>query len=393
MKYVNGRDVLPEKLFEEIQNYTQGLYLYIPKKSGSKKNWGDSTYIKKELALRNREIYGKFLEGISFGRIAEKFHLSEKSIRRIILEEKRKMEEKREVIQDVLKEWNLDEVPVAMHHTTWGIGEQYVLKEYTERSTLKRNLTFLRVLKEQNLPVPEVVQTRKGSWYVETAEAMYLLTGRLRGRSLVNSEMLEKPFFVEFGRILGKLHRAFEICDHAMSFWQNSLLEEMSGWIQEGVEKFNPSYVNKEEFQKVLTRLEELYSKLPKQLIHRDVHLGNFLFYEGEFSGYIDFDLSQSNIRIFDLCYFMLGLLIKEDSHFLEEKKWFEILPQVINGYNEVNPLLKDERDAVVVVMKSIEYLFIVYFLSVEDEKRAQDAGNVLHFLERNTDRIEELVR
>ena len=34
---------------------------------------------------------------------------------------------------------------------------------------------------------------------------------------------------------------------------------------------------------------------LPVQLIHRDVHFGNFLFDEGKFSGYIDFDLSQRN--------------------------------------------------------------------------------------------------
>ena len=29
-----------------------------------------------------------------------------------------------------------------------------------------------------------------------------------------------------------------------------------------------------------------------------------FLFYNNKFSGYIDFDLSQINIRIFDICYF-----------------------------------------------------------------------------------------
>lgn len=34
-------------------------------------------------------------------------------------------------------------------------------------------------------------------------------------------------------------------------------------------------------------------------------------FQEGKFSKYMDFDLSQRNIRIFDLCYFMLGLLLR----------------------------------------------------------------------------------
>ena len=70
--------------------------------------------------------------------------------------------------------------------------------------------------------------------------------------------------------------------------------------------------LGEEDYTRTVSLLEAVYPSLPKQLIHRDVHFGNFLFFEGSLSGYIDFDLSQRNIRIFDLCYFLSGLLAEE---------------------------------------------------------------------------------
>ena len=58
------------------------------------------------------------------------------------------------------------------------------------------------------------------------------------------------------------------------------------------------SIVSETDFTGTCNQLEKIYEGLPKQLIHRDVHSGNFLFENNEFSGYIDFDLSQKNIRI-----------------------------------------------------------------------------------------------
>ena len=45
------------------------------------------------------------------------------------------------------------------------------------------------------------------------------------------------------------------------------------------------------------------------------------LFFEGDFSGYIDFDLSQRNIRIFDICYFLTGLLAEETENAYTKKE------------------------------------------------------------------------
>ena len=81
-----------------------------------------------------------------------------------------------------------------------------------------------------------------------------------------------------------------------------------------------------------------------------------------KFSGYIDFDLSQRNIRIFDLCYFLLGLLSEEEKLELTEEQWFDFVSKVFKGYERKLPLSEAEKQAVPCVMECIERLFTAYY-------------------------------
>lgn len=118
-----------------------------------------------------------------------------------------------------------------------------------------------------------------------------------------------------------------------------------------------------------------------RQLIHRDVHFGNFLFMDDKISGYIDFDLSQRNIRIFDLCYFLTGLLAEATQFPLTPDEWLNIVSVVFEGYESIQALTAQEKEAVPCVMKCIEILFVAYYISVQDVKCANDAKNVFLFI------------
>lgn len=84
MRYQKAEDVLPAALLAEIQKYTDGVYLYIPRKAGEKRGWGSTTRYKEELRQRNESIRYLSREGVTVDALAEQFHLSEKSIRRIL---------------------------------------------------------------------------------------------------------------------------------------------------------------------------------------------------------------------------------------------------------------------------------------------------------------------
>ena len=89
MKYIKANDVLPEEIIKIIQEYIDGEYLYVPRKNGNHKAWGENSGIKKVLKNRNTEIYKKYLNGSSVYELAQTYYLSEKSIRRIISEERK----------------------------------------------------------------------------------------------------------------------------------------------------------------------------------------------------------------------------------------------------------------------------------------------------------------
>ena len=88
MKYVKAIDVLPQEIIEIIQNYVDGEYLYIPRKNDNKKSWGEKNGIKNILKERDIEIYEKYIKGLSISELSKEYFLSEKSIRRIIFNQK-----------------------------------------------------------------------------------------------------------------------------------------------------------------------------------------------------------------------------------------------------------------------------------------------------------------
>ena len=84
MSYIKAEEILPEELIREIQEYADGVYIYIPRKPGTRHKWGQETDYKAELKARNDRIRNDFASGESVALLSRKYHLSEKSIRRIL---------------------------------------------------------------------------------------------------------------------------------------------------------------------------------------------------------------------------------------------------------------------------------------------------------------------
>lgn len=386
MKYRNANSVLPEQLIEMIQEYVQGEYLYIPVKD---KFLSEAlTDYKTELEMRNAHIYTKFLEGTSNKQLASMYKLSESSIRRIIIKQRKGYMTMKEKLQKVLLNWGLQSNNIKqMYNTTWQVGDNYVLKVYYNLGMLERNLKLLCILDGMNVPVGQIIQTLNHEQYVSDGEAYYFLSHKLQGSNIVRISD-DKNLAFRMGEIIANLHIAFQSCEKAEMFRSNSLLEEMNGWVKNNFENNNWKYISKENYEIVVSKLASIYGELTVQLIHRDVHFGNFLFDNGKFSGYIDFDLSQRNIRIFDLCYFLLGLLCEEKKLEITEDTWFDFVKNVFIGYEKKCMLSKAEKFAVPYVMECIELLFVSYFEEHNDVCCAENAYKIFDFVSRQEDRI-----
>lgn len=84
VSYIKAEEILPEDLIRAIQEYADGVYIYIPRKPGTRHQWGQETNYKSELKIRNDSIRNDHASGVSVALLSRKYHLSEKSIRRIL---------------------------------------------------------------------------------------------------------------------------------------------------------------------------------------------------------------------------------------------------------------------------------------------------------------------
>jgi len=166
----------------------------------------------------------------------------------------------------------------------------------------------------------------------------------------------------------------------------------MTGWIQRTLRECQYRFIREADFKVCVDQLKGCYDSLERQLIHRDMHFGNILFDHGEFSGYVDFDLSQKNVRIFDICYFLVGLLVKREKNHEDVQKWYNIVSDFIEGYETINSLTGLEKDSINCLMGSIEVLFTAYFISIGDDASARSAANLYYFVQTNERRIRQAV-
>ena len=84
MSYIKAEEILPQELIRQIQEYADGVYIYIPRKPGTRHPWGQKTAYRAELSQRNHCIRNDYASGTSVAALSRKYHLSEKSIRRIL---------------------------------------------------------------------------------------------------------------------------------------------------------------------------------------------------------------------------------------------------------------------------------------------------------------------
>lgn len=88
MGYIKAEEILPIEIIELIQQYVDGRNIYIPRKQENRQEWGTKTSYRCELQNRNQLIYRDYLSGMTVYELAESYYLSEKSIQRIIRQEK-----------------------------------------------------------------------------------------------------------------------------------------------------------------------------------------------------------------------------------------------------------------------------------------------------------------
>ena len=290
----------------------------------------------------------------------------------LLQEEHIKMTHKK--LKEMLTRWGLERETLTdvVYEDTGNISEsacyvggEYVIKYSANRAKVETNLTLSRAMEKTGLLSALPVLTTDGAEYVQEGELYFYVTKRIRGKQLKASKMYLKDYETKaryIGEIIGQLDLALKEVDALVD--DGNLYESVTGWaipkVKGKLEVSNEVYADYEETFKAL------YPKLPKQIIHRDPNPGNIIL-AGEQSGFIDFELSQRNVRIFDPCYAATAILSET---FTGEKEklmqWAEIAREILIGYDSVVKLSEEEKQAVPYVMLSNQLISTAWFSEQE---------------------------
>lgn len=278
-----------------------------------------------------------------------------------------------EKITEILKNWGLEGEKISdigsqlleeKERNVFYVGEDLVIKGTDNLGALQNYITLLEVLANSHLPVVPPIETNKGRKYIEDGGMYFSVAQRVKGETINIQELYEGDYTAKaqyIGEIIGNLHQALKSCEE-INCHEEDLFKTVTNWAIPKCRDLQALYGDF--FREYIEVFGKLYPKLPKQIIHRDLNPGNILLAEGKLSGFIDFELSERNIRVFDPCYAATAILstsfAEEDTE--KNRKWLAIYQNIIDGYDQIAKLSQEEKSALPYVIFSIQLICMAYF-------------------------------
>lgn len=255
----------------------------------------------------------------------------------------------------------------------WQVGKDYILKA-GDRAAMLRNARVAKAIEKQGLAAAVPIPTIKGDDFTDDPNN-FVLTRRLKGDPLSKADRFgdDRGYFgLKYGQSIAKLHNALAAVEKDIQPFEQDLFAHVTEWALPSVKKQNIQWdmgLPDSFFEEYVNDFGAMFEKLPKQLIHRDPNPCNILFSGREVSGFLDFELSERNVRLWDPCYCATGILSEQRDVEDIYDKFPVILDSILRGYDSVNPLTAEEKQSVYYVICSIQMICVAYFESVGELK------------------------
>lgn len=255
----------------------------------------------------------------------------------------------------------------------WQIGKDYLLKT-GDRADLLRNIRVAKALTEQGFAAAVPVPTVNGDDFTEDKNN-FVLIHKAKGAPLSKADRFGDKcgdFGFKYGQSIARLHNALYAVEKDIQPFEQNLFSHVTEWALPEVQKRNIQWnmgIPDSFFEDYIKIFGRLFEKLPKQLVHKDPNPCNILFDGGEVSGFTDFELSERNVRLWDPCYCATGILSEQRDVKNAYDKFPEILDAILHGYDSVNPLTAEEKQAVYYIICSIQMICVAYFESTNEYK------------------------
>lgn len=270
----------------------------------------------------------------------------------------------------VLSAWGLGELPLQPVVYEWSgmiadnviyAGDSLVLKAYQEPKRCQRMIALAHALTAAGLPAPLPLPLPDGQESLTFGAYEITLCHRIQGRRVNPAALLADPSVngQRIGRTLRQLHTAFDAMENLPELRDVQLDEHIREWAIPRAAAHLPAGF----LEDFLPRLDAL-AALPRGMIHRDPNPSNLIdMPDGRF-GLIDFDLTERNTRLFDVCYAATGMLLEVIDR--TDIPWETTWPQFLQGMLEGYGASEAERAAAPTVLLGIEIICVAAFAGSE---------------------------
>ncbi len=260
-------------------------------------------------------------------------------------------------------------------NSAWSIGERYIFKTGKNISGIRSHINISRELKKFGMDCTTPIKTIDGEDFIIEDDRYYILLKPIKGQFLSPAERYSQnreSIGEKYGEAIGNLHKILKRQDNNIEVEDSNLLKTVLDWALAKTKTTMEQWecpLPDEFYEDYINNFPEIYSDLPRQIIHRDANPSNIMFHNGEVSGFLEFEISQRNVRIFDPCYCATGILSEASEIEGNFEKWPQILRGIIRGYDKIIKLTEAERRAIPYVIYSIQMIFIAWLLENESYK------------------------
>jgi Ser/Thr protein kinase RdoA (MazF antagonist) len=294
-------------------------------------------------------------------------------------------------IRSILSEFGVTHAEriTQVYVSAWNIDDKLILKRNTDPSHCDKSIRLSNLLIEAGLPVARYYKTTDGKGYVRREDGCYCLMSRIAGSHL--DPYSGNPY--ENGRMLGTivatLHSALKGIEDQVECPDVHWIRELDGWIKAEIQRHGIAFADG--LIEDCYAFVELYDTLPRQLIHRDMHLQNLVFSGSKLAGYLDFDSCQRNARILDVCYLGASMLVGNYRDLEKVKAWSRIFCGVIDGYSALAGLNEFERAACPMMFVLTEVIFSAFYAKLGDSQAMSSCVDITNWMYENRDFLGEV--
>lgn len=271
-----------------------------------------------------------------------------------------------------------------IHKNAWDIDDTYILKINSDKKQLDKNISLSRLFLSEGIPSVEYILTTDGEPYVYSDEKYWCLMKKIKGICFDPYVGDVKHNGIMLGRAVGVLHVALKNIEikNEIDIYDCDFSHELSSWILPELERNSVTF-NDDVMENMIAFLNGGYKTLPRHIIHRDIHTSNLVFADNIFY-YLDFDMSNRNVRIFDIVYLGCSELVENYKDETRLKQWREIFQGILQGYNELLPLYEDEIKAMPMLFVFNEMLLTAFYLKIGELEIAKSCLEMANWLYEN---------